>query len=314
MIPAFVASLAAPLFTQMIGNGLSSVLGNKSFQNALTGSGLTGAQWMSNGFDALGAAGQMAFQAHMSNTAYQRQIKDMKLAGVNPALAMSGSANGAAAPAGAMPSSESPGSPDAVGLLGQMMNLALLDSQKEKIDSEAALNRKYAAESSARFTQIIENTRKLGLEGDALEIANSFLEREKSINIELLGLEKEQREQSIAETRQRIANLSEEQKQILQSIVESKAKVVQLLSQASLNNAEKDEISSNIKFIDQSTSNLVKSGDLLQKDINWYTHDKIAGDIGVAGNIVGNIFGIGSKFKAVKAATRSSGRVAGAIR
>lgn len=149
-LPAFVASLAAPLVTQLLGNGLSSVLGNKSFRNALTGSGLTGAQWQSNAFDALGAVGQMAFQAYMSNTAYRRQVNDMIKAGVNPALVMSGGANGAVAPAGAAPTSESPGSPDAVGLLGQMMNLSLLkaqrdnivaDTEKKKADTEVSYRR-----------------------------------------------------------------------------------------------------------------------------------------------------------------------------
>lgn len=41
---------------------------------------------------------QMEFQSHMSNTAYQRAVRDMKMAGINPILAAGG--GGASTPSG----------------------------------------------------------------------------------------------------------------------------------------------------------------------------------------------------------------------
>ncbi|AXL15555.1 DNA pilot protein [Microviridae sp.] len=54
---------------------------------------------MANTANARSSAKQMRFQERMANTAYQRQMRDMQLAGINPMLAMS--SGGASTPSGA---------------------------------------------------------------------------------------------------------------------------------------------------------------------------------------------------------------------
>lgn len=54
---------------------------------------------------------QMAFQERMSNTAHQREIQDLRRAGLNPILSATGGA-GASTPGGAQASIEAPDVPD----------------------------------------------------------------------------------------------------------------------------------------------------------------------------------------------------------
>lgn len=68
--------------------------------NKWTGKDMTDAQKAVNSFNAAEAQKARDFEQQMSNTSYQRQLADMEAAGVNPALAMGGNANGASTPSG----------------------------------------------------------------------------------------------------------------------------------------------------------------------------------------------------------------------
>lgn len=108
---------------------------DSSVMNKFTGSALTPAEIAANQFSSEEAQKQRDWETEMSNTAFQRQVTDMKLAGVNPALAMSGS-SGASTPSGSAPSSVSPQSGMS---LGDILQLMLLPMQKKLMASQARM-------------------------------------------------------------------------------------------------------------------------------------------------------------------------------
>ena len=117
------------------GNDLNGYAYLADLLNKYTGAGLTTKESI-----------DMMYQEFMSNTSYQRQVADMRAAGVNPALVYGGNgANGASTPA-----ANSSNNGDFAQLVQMLLlpyqlkemkaNIGLLGSQQAKNQSEAALN------------------------------------------------------------------------------------------------------------------------------------------------------------------------------
>jgi hypothetical protein len=112
MLGGIVKAITSPI-ASLIGSGLS-FLGGQA-QNAAS---------------AEAAARQMEFQADMSDTSYQRQIKDLEAAGINPMLVTK--LGGASTPPGAMPSFVNPG------LMAAQSFSAMQSSQAAKQQAETS--------------------------------------------------------------------------------------------------------------------------------------------------------------------------------
>lgn len=137
-------------------SGTADLLGKKYLDT-----GLTPAQEAMNQFNADEAEKARTFEKEMSDTAYQRQVADMQAAGVNPALALGGSANGASTPSGqAASGSAVSGTGDILQLIaGLTMQAKQLHQQKQiadrSLDLQAYQNQtnRILAESSVNKAQ-----------------------------------------------------------------------------------------------------------------------------------------------------------------
>lgn len=120
------------------------------------------------------ANNQMAFQERMSNTSYQRAVKDMRKAGLNPMLAYQ--QGGANSPGGAQPNLVNPMGTE----LGNITNSAIqsqrLKQENAAIEAEIKLKRQNQLTSKASQENIDQNTIKTHQETKNLQHQETILE------------------------------------------------------------------------------------------------------------------------------------------
>lgn len=115
-------------------------------------------------FNSAEAEKQRQYELELSNTSYQRQIADMKAAGVNPALALGGSAVGASTPSGAVASGPAASGPSAAGQRGasfsEYMAAATAQAQLQEMRSRIRKNDSESDKNDASAArQLIENSK-----------------------------------------------------------------------------------------------------------------------------------------------------------
>lgn len=144
-----------------------------------------GGTLLQNNWNKRAAQNQMDYQTEMSNTAHQREVKDLIAAGLNPTLSAGG--NGSSTPSGAMPNMQAPqiDMPAIFSMINQSRQLDQND-QRIEIDRNNSAANIANKESATAVNKVKKELYQKGMpraliEGEAAKVLQHYLPKSNAL-------------------------------------------------------------------------------------------------------------------------------------
>lgn len=176
---------------------IATVAGTVTGQPWLTAAGTALSGMAQNSASAEAAQRQMDFQREMSDTSYQRQVRDLQAAGINPMLVTK--LGGASTPPGAMPSFINPAAMATQAFSAMQSSSAA----KQQAETQERLSEPQIKQVEALTQKIKEEIKNIPIEGERLRQA-VFLVARQTDYYQQLGYTEQQRTDMVRASIQKI--------------------------------------------------------------------------------------------------------------